>query len=308
MPFTSAEVASLDWVSAIDRSPLTVAPECPVLEVIEQMGQHSSAHPDGAPDRSCALVLESGQVQGIFTERDIVRLSADEADLSTQTVRDVMVSPVHTVNLLSLSDVFAVLFLFRRHKIRHLPVIDEQGRLSGIVSQASLRSVLRPANLLKLQRVGDVMSTHVISASPQSSVLRVTKLMAQHRVSCVVLVEKISDNRLSPVGIITERDIVQFQTLRFDLGTLSAQEMMSSPLILLEPEDSLWHANQEMKRHRIRRLVVSWNWGRNLGLVTQTSLLRAFDPMEMYNIIESLQQTIQQLEAKNLALQQQANL
>jgi hypothetical protein len=48
----------------------------------------------------------------------------------------------------------------------------------------------------------------------------------------------------------------------------------------------------------VGRLVVSWNWGRGLGIVTQTSLLRVFDPMEMYGVIENLQQTIQQLESE----------
>jgi hypothetical protein len=51
-----------------------------------------------------------------------------------------------------------------------------------------------------------------------------------------------------------------------------------------------------MKKRRVGRLVVSWNWGRGLGIVTQTSLLRVFDPIEMYGVIENLQQTIQQLE------------
>jgi hypothetical protein len=53
-----------------------------------------------------------------------------------------------------------------------------------------------------------------------------------------------------------------------------------------------------MQKRRVGRLVVSWNWGRGLGIVTQTSLLRVFDPMEMYGVIENLQQTIQQLESE----------
>jgi hypothetical protein len=73
---------------------------------------------------------------------------------------------------------------------------------------------------------------------------------------------------------------------------------MSTPLFLLSPEDSLWTAHQEMQKRRVGRLVVSWNWGRGLGIVTQTSLLRVFDPMEMYGVIENLQQTIQQLESE----------
>jgi CBS-domain-containing membrane protein len=73
---------------------------------------------------------------------------------------------------------------------------------------------------------------------------------------------------------------------------------MSTPLLLLSPEDSLWTAHQEMQKRRVGRLVVSWNWGQGLGIVTQTSLLRVFDPMEMYGVIENLQQTIQQLQAE----------
>lgn len=61
-------------------------------------------------------------------------------------------------------------------------------------------------------------------------------------------------------------------------------------------------AHQEMQRRRVRRLVVSWNWGRGLGIVTQTSMLRVFDPMEMYGVIETLQSTIQQLEQEKAEL------
>jgi hypothetical protein len=53
-----------------------------------------------------------------------------------------------------------------------------------------------------------------------------------------------------------------------------------------------------MQKRRVGRLVVSWNWGQGLGIVTQTSLLRIFDPLEMYGVIENLQQTIQHLEAE----------
>ena len=53
--------------------------------------------------------------------------------------------------------------------------------------------------------------------------------------------------------------------------------------------------------------LILLNWGKNLGLVTQTSLLRLFDPMEMYAIIETLQQTVADLEEKNKALEAKKN-
>ena len=59
----------------------------------------------------------------------------------------------------------------------------------------------------------------------------------------------------------------------------------------------------------MRRLVVSWNWGSGLGIVTQTSLLRVFDPIEMYGIIESMQQTLNQIgDGANLSRPLRENL
>ena len=75
---------------------------------------------------------------------------------------------------------------------------------------------------------------------------------------------------------------------------------MSTPLFLLNPEDSLWMAHEEMQRRHVRRLVVSWDWGRGLGIVTQTSLLRVFDPIEMYGVTETLQRRMEELEAEQL--------
>ncbi|MEL7315933.1 MAG: CBS domain-containing protein, partial [Cyanobacteria bacterium J06559_3] len=77
-----------------------------------------------------------------------------------------------------------------------------------------------------------------------------------------------------------------------DLGQTEAQTVMSSPLLLLNPKDSLWTAHQEMQQRRVGRLVVSWNWGRGLGIVTQTSLLRVFDP-DQSEMLETVQYLVQ---------------
>ena len=81
---------------------------------------------------------------------------------------------------------------------------------------------------------------------------------------------------------------------------IRAEEVMSTPLFLLSPEDSLWTAHQEMLRRHVQRLVVSWDWGKGLGIVTQTNLLRIFDPMEMYGVIETLQHTVQKLDVEEV--------
>lgn len=272
--------------------------------------------PSSMPSRqtSCVLIVDQDttiglsqqQVIGIFTERDIVKLVSKGVDLEPLTIEQVMVSPVISLAESEFKDIFAPLFLFRRYKIRHLLLVDDCDRPIGIVSPESIRTILRPANLLKLRRVSDIMAQNVVCSHYQDSVLHATQLMTKHRVSCVVITEQDVDRGALPVGIVTERDIVQFRTLELDFA-IPVGTVMSSPLSLLEPDDSLWTAHQEMQRLRVRRLVVSWNWGKGLGIVTQTSLLRAFDPLEMYSVLETLQTTIQQLQSEKRLSAQFAN-
>lgn len=314
MPFSDSRINLLDLEEAIDRHPLTVSPDTFLLDVLTLMSQTQGPVKDidiesTSDEDSClqlsrntrssyALVVQGTEVVGIFTERDVVRLTAMGRDFEGLKVAEVMTHPVITLPEADLQDVFAALFLFRRYQIRHLVVLNAQGRLAGVTSAESIRQALRPVNLLKLRRVADVMTRPIIQAQTTATVLDLAQQMEEHRVSCVVITQEDAEEHNVPIGIVTERDIVQFHALRLDLAATRAETVMSKPLFLLSPEDSLWTAYQQMQQRHVRRLVVSWNWGRDLGIVTQTSLLRIFDPVEMYAIIEILQRTVQQLEAE----------
>ncbi|BBC24560.1 CBS domain-containing protein [Pseudanabaena sp. ABRG5-3] len=314
----------LDWIpdlkSVIEYSPLIVTPETPLLDAIAMISQahypscsidelditdhtdvtfSANQLPQLGVRNSCVLVKQNQDLVGILTARDVVRITAQEIDFGKAKVADFMTSPVITMPQRSIEDIFAALFLFRRYQIRHLPLVDENEELIGVISHESIRHILRPANLLRFRRVADVMTTEVIHAPLEAPVLQLAQLMAEYRVSCVVITQPDDEDNQRPVGIVTERDIVQFHAFQIDLATTQAQEVMSTPLFLLSPEDSLWTAHQEMKRRMVGRMVVSWNWGKELGIVTQTSLLRIFDPMEMYGVIENMQQTIQEINPVN---------
>jgi CBS domain-containing protein len=299
-----------DLDAALDRNPLIVSPETPLVTAIAIISQthHRFGRLDevapvtrtetvSTPARhtGCVLIIAQGILKGILTERDVVRLTASGTDLTQAIVSEVMVQPVITLPQRSLRDVFAALFMFRRYHIRHLPIVDDSGGVVGVISQTSLRQALRPANLLRLRRVADVMTSQVIQASLSTPVLQLAKLMVDYQVSCVVITQTDAEGNSRPVGIVTERDIVQFQTLQIDLHQTPARTVMSTPLFLLSPEDSLWVAHQEMQKRRVGRLVVSWNWWQKMGIITESSLLQVFDPVEMYGVIQSLQQTLQQM-------------
>ncbi|MFM7470622.1 MAG: CBS domain-containing protein [Nodosilinea sp. LVE1205-7] len=300
--------------AAIDRHPLVVDPATPLLDVIVLMSQtrgFSCALADQVEASvpadfwhvesrsSCVLVIEATQVVGILTERDVVRLTASQINLASVSIAEVMATPVITLAEDRFQEIFAALFLFRRYRIRHLVIVDGNNCLVGLVSHESIRQILRPTNLLKLRRVGEVMTPQVIHAPPSAAVTTLAQQMAEQRVSCIVIAETTGINlqereTILPVGIVTERDVVQFQALGLNLAQTLAQTVMSGPLFLASPDDSLWEAHQAMQRHRVQRLVVSWNWGQGLGIITQSSLLRVFDPMEMYGVQDTLQQSSQE--------------
>lgn len=304
MEFDTPQSWAPDLESAIDRHPLTVLPTTSLAQAIALLCQThqrrmclgNDLEIEPQAHTSCLLVVSEGELVGILTERDVVRLTAVAYDFERALVADVMISPVVTLPVQSASDIFAAIFLFRRYRIRHLPIVDDVGKLIGVVSHESIRQILRPANLLRLRRVADVMTTEVIHAPLTTSLLELAKLMSANRVSCVVITQLDPEGNPRPVGIVTERDIMQFQGVQIDLIDTQAHAVMSTPLLLLDPDDSLWAAHQEMQQRRVGRLVVSWNWGQGLGIVTQSSLLKAFDPIEMYGVIENLRQTIEQLE------------
>lgn len=257
-------ITERDIENAIDRQPLLVTPYTPLFEVVVLMSQrrYNSQNPCILPGNpslndqkhkisSFALVVEAEKLLGIFTERDIVKLAAEGRDIQTLTIGEVMTPDVITLPISSLRDLFGPLFLFRRYKIRHLPIVGDRGELIGIISQDSIRHLVRPTDFLKLKRVSEVMTTPVINAPLTTSVSEIAQLMTIHGVSCVVITQETAledeESLVCPVGIVTEHDVVQFQALQLNLTQTTVETVMSTPLFLLQPEDSLWTAYQKCR-------------------------------------------------------------
>ncbi len=300
----------------IDRQPLTVAPETPLTKVIRLMQEwgnscttsknNSDTDTTDRSNNSCVLVVENARLLGIFTERDLVGLIAAGVDTQNATVGDTMTENVVSLTFDESQDIFAALKLLRQHSIRHLPIVEDRHNLIGLVTAKNLRQKLQPINLMKWRRVAEVMQTGIIHADPDDSVRQVAWLMAQHKISCVAIAESKPDpetNRsfVHPVGIITERDIVQYQNLDLDLEQ-PAKYLMSAPLFLIDPDASLWSVQQQMQQRRVRRLLVGDAKGELRGIITQTTLLQVFDPAEMFGAIEMLQRQVCSLEVEKTQL------
>jgi signal transduction histidine kinase/CBS domain-containing protein len=325
---------------AIDRHPLQVTPDTSLGEVITLMSQqyNQCALPLPQDDSktemllseesaalldemraSCVLVVhgKTTALLGVVTERDVLQLIATGAlesatDAASQKIKisEVMSpSPIHLTES-DEQDIFSALSLFRQHHIHHLPVLDPQGKLVGVVTPERIRQVLQPSNILRLRRVADEMSTDVVTAPVSTSVLNLAQMMSAHQVSCVVIYQScpsFSESRLMPIGLVTAQDIIQAQFLELDLAEISTERIMGTSLFYLKPNDSLWKAHQEMQKQHLQRLLVCGDEGELLGMITQMSLLRMLDPTEMYRVVKNLQQSVYQLQLEKLELLRSRN-
>ncbi|MEO1297802.1 MAG: CBS domain-containing protein, partial [Cyanobacteria bacterium J06636_16] len=137
--------------SAIIHKPLVVSPDTLVTEAIAQMSAlHAHCSIPSTPDSqldelylavrsSCVIVVDAGRVVGMLTERDVVRLSAQQQPLSHLLIRQVMSSPVATLQESELIDVSSAVNILQRHCIRHLAIVDERNELIGLVTHESLQ-------------------------------------------------------------------------------------------------------------------------------------------------------------------------
>jgi diguanylate cyclase (GGDEF)-like protein len=266
----------------IQTSFLVLPPSISIKQAIERMAEVRA---------SCVIIIENQKLIGIFTERDVVRLTTNMALVETRTLAELMTQKVMTLKVSETEDIFALSRLFSKNRIRHLPVLDEQNQVVGVVTPHSIRNLLKPEYLLRYVRVMEVMSQQVIHGFPSDSIFVVAQQMASHRVSCVVIVDP---QTVSPIGILTERDIVRFHQLNLDFAEVIAKDVMSTPLSTMSPQDSLWSVHQRMQELNVRRLVIQHSTGKLAGIVTQTQMLKMLDPTEMYHIMAQMQGIIDQ--------------
>ncbi|OYQ65019.1 hypothetical protein B9G53_09150 [Pseudanabaena sp. SR411] len=132
--FTSTDpLAHLSLTSMIILKPLVVEPETTVMEAIAKMHRGKADY---------LLVVEREHLLGIFTHQDVVRLIVQQQPLiklDNLLIREVMTSPVVTLQKSAFTDALVAINIFQKCQIRHLPIVDESDRLVGLVTYESLQ-------------------------------------------------------------------------------------------------------------------------------------------------------------------------
>jgi CBS domain-containing membrane protein len=132
--------------------------------------------------------------------------------MSERLVSDLMSAPVRTItpdrNLSALAE------LFDLHDLRHVPVIDEEGDVVGLISDRDLlRNILTDQADVPLSvrnaamrgtPVESIMTVDVVTLEPNDTARKAARVLLENKFGCVPITE---GARL--VGIITQSDFLR---------------------------------------------------------------------------------------------------
>lgn len=291
---------------------ITVAPDTPAAEVVRLLLQKGY--------RSLPVVDENGRLRGVITDGDLLyradlhaRLDLQEvlspAEWQQQIARlwqkgatavSLMTTPA--VSIPAAAPLQDATRLMIDHDLKRLPVVDEDGRLTGWISRVDILRVIEyhqpaaengPEPPARGSTIAELMYRDVPTVSPQASLEEIVQALEQNRRRRAVVIGP----QRQVLGIITDGDLLRRsqQETRASLmdrlrhlvtgetgrktvslldATETAADLMSTPPITIPLQADPIQALQLMVQHKVKRLPVVDEDGRLVGLLGRASLLR----------------------------------
>lgn len=123
--------------------------------------------------------------------------------------------------------------------------------------------------------VRDLAAHEVVTVTPSTTLAECAQIMRAQHVGSVVVIDDVGQ-RDNPRGIVTDRDIViEAVALGLDPATLTAGDVMATPLATVRDGDDILDALARMRENGVRRLPVLDDTGHLSGIVAVDNLLEA---------------------------------
>ena len=141
-------------------------------------------------------------------------------------------------------------------------------------------------------KVKDLMTQKPACATPDMDLSKVAKLMDEHKVGSIPVVEN-KDN-LKVVGVVTDRDIATRAVAQGKNPLqMKAMDIMSSPVVLVKPDDDVQDVAQLMQKHMVRRVPVIDEAGKICGMVAQADIALKASDQTTVGVVQSVSKPTQ---------------
>ena len=120
---------------------------------------------------------------------------------------------------------------------------------------------------------GERCNRQVVTATRETTISGAARLMRDRHVGSLIVIENI-DNRLDPVGILTDRDIV-IEVLAEDVDpdAVTVGDVMTTAVLKVCEHDSIFEIAQRMRARGVRRVPVVSKQGELVGVLAQDDIL-----------------------------------
>jgi signal-transduction protein with cAMP-binding, CBS, and nucleotidyltransferase domain len=122
-------------------------------------------------------------------------------------------------------------------------------------------------------KAGELCNREVITATRETTIPEAARLMRDHHVGSLVIVES-REGCMEPVGIITDRDLViEVIAEDVDLNTVTVGDVMSYALLKISEQESVFDTAQRMRARGVRRVPVISETGKLIGILALDDML-----------------------------------
>ncbi|MGZ5001299.1 MAG: diguanylate cyclase domain-containing protein, partial [Methylomonas sp.] len=270
--------------------PVTISPQAALAEAMALM---KSENVTGI------VVVEGSHPVGVLTERDVLRILASGTSTETLSVGNAMSSPPITAP--SDLDFFEAYHLCASQRIRHLVVVDTDGGLLGLASESDFLRILGIDVLSGDHSIDRDMIRLPLCLAPETPLLDALRRMGAESGGAAIAVV---DNK--PIGILSERDVIHFK--QENLAGLRLADVMARPVLTIPLGASIYYAIDQMRSHRVRRLVVMNQDGEVAGLFTEHDAVKRIESRYVEFLSTVIQRQVNDLNAVRNKLNESAVL
>jgi CBS domain-containing protein len=147
---------------------------------------------------------------------------------------------------------------------------------------------------------GELCNRDVVTATTDMTILDAARLMRDQHVGCLVVIAT-KDDRIEPVGMLTDRDIViEVIAEGIDINQVTVGDIMSYAVLKVPEDESIFDTAQRMRARGVRRVPVVSNTCSLVGILAFDDILEMLS--EELSVLSRLTSREAEQEAKKRAL------